>query len=243
MNSLIIVLLALLVWHAPVAAGPLQDGYQATYSVSRDGLPLGDSLRQVRRQPNGSWRADARTEPTGLVALLFSDVIEEHSTLRLTDQGVRPLQYSYRRHSGRKEQHYELRFDWDAGRLHLDHANRDIPLPEASQDPLSFVVEVMRRLQQGDREFQMAIAGRKRVRDYRVAIVSQATRDTVLGRQVVVHVRAEEQGKDTYYDLWVLPRHDHLPLRIRQQRGDETTDLRLRSLSAAPPVQPALRDE
>jgi hypothetical protein len=238
---LVVILLLFVAWHPSAWAGPLRDGYQATYSVARDGLPLGESRRTVQRQPDGIWRADARTEPTGLVALLFSDVIEEHSSMRFTDQGVRPLRYRYDRHGGYKEKHYGLDFDWQAGRLQLSHTGQDIPLPEATQDPLSFVLEVMRRREQGEDEFVMAIAGRKRVRDYQVTTVAETTRDTVLGRETVVHVRADELGKETYYDLWLLPRHDHLPLRIRQQRGDETTDLRLLNLGSPPPVSPEAR--
>lgn len=236
MKPLAALLILLLAWPAPGRAGPLRDGYQASYSVTRNGLPLGESIRTVRRTADGSWQATARTAPTGLVALLFSDVIEEHSRLHLTEQGAQPLHYRYRRYGGRKEQDYQLRFDWTTGRLHLSHSGKDIPLPPGTQDPLSFVVQVMHRLEQGERAFAMTIAGRKKTRDYAVRVLAEVPRPTPLGRQPVLQVQADEVGKDTRYDLWLLPRHDHVPLRIRQHRGDETIDLKLLTLVSPPPA-------
>jgi len=236
MTRLIPVLLLAILGGIPCArADLLQQGYQARYAVSRNGLPLGESVRVLRRQPDGRWSFDAHTRPTGLIALFFSDEIDEHSELRIGDQAIVPLRYRYDRHGGRKPQLYTLRFDWDAGQLILEHSDRQLPLAAGTQDPLSFVLAVMQQLARQQRDFPLAVAGRKRVRDYRVQVTEQATLDTVLGEQRVVRVQAVELGEETRYDLWCLPAHDYLPLRVRQQRKDETTELRLRALASPPP--------
>jgi hypothetical protein len=233
---LLILWAAMLAWGPAVLAGPLQDGYQARYTVTRNSLPLGESVRVLRPLGDGLWQFDARTAPTGLVALFFSDVIEEHSRLRRQDRQVRPLHYSYRRHGGRKERAYALGFDWQAGLLHFEHNGQQLPLTPGTQDPLSFVVAVMQHLHDGDKTFTLTIAGRKKVRDYRVHAADEITMNTALGRQPVIHVQAQEVGEDTRYDLWCLSRHDYLPLRIRQQRNDEITELRLLDLAVPPPI-------
>jgi hypothetical protein len=239
-NTLLLILLSTLpAWGSPAMAGPLQQGYRASYTVSRNGLPLGESVRVLRPLGDGLWQFDARTTPTGLVALFFSDIIEERSRLRHQGRQVLPLHYSYRRHGGRKERAYTLDFDWQAGLLDLEHNGQQLPLQPATQDPLSFVVAVMQHLHDGDRTFTLTIAGSKKVRDYRVAVTDATTMATALGRQPVTRVQAKEVGEDTRYDLWCLPRYDYLPLRIRQQRNSEITELRLRDLTVPPPANPS----
>ena len=238
-TPIIVLLLIALACGTASQAGPLQDGYQARYTVTRNGLPLGDSERVLRPQGDGLWRFDARTAPTGLVALFFSDIIDEHSLLRRQGADVLPLEYSYRRHGGRKDQAYALRFDWQAKLLYFTHNGAQTALQPGTQDPLSFVLAVMQRLQDGEKTFALSIAGRKKVRAYQVSVETRTTMDTPLGRQPVTRVLAMEVGENTRYDLWCLPGHDYLPLRIRQQRNDEITELRLRDLGAPPPLATA----
>lgn len=216
-------------------AGLLTDGYQARYAVSRSGLPLGESVRVLRPLGPDHWRFDARAAPTGLAAVLFDDVIDEHSELRRLDGQVVPLRYSYDQHGGRKDKAYALRFDWQHHVLHFEHSGEQLPLPAGTQDPLSFVVAVMEHLSKGEKHFDLTIAGQDKLRDYRVDVTDQATMATVLGRQTVVSVVAQEVGKDTRYELWTLPAHEYLPLRIRQVRKRQTTELRLRQLTTPPP--------
>lgn len=220
----------------PVQAGPLDEGYQARYAVIRSGLPLGESLRTLRPLDGGDWQLDAHTAPTGLAALLFGDVIEEHSRLRRRQGTTVPLHYSYSQTGGRRDKVYALRFDWTGGLLHFAHSGEQRPLPADTQDPLSFVIAVMEHLQRGERRFAMTVAGRNKLRDYQVRIADQAILDTVLGRQTVTRVEAEEVGRDTRYDLWCLNDRDYLPLRIRQVQDDRVTDLRLRELRTPPPA-------
>jgi hypothetical protein len=176
---------------------PLVQGFQVSYAVSRNGLPLGQSDRVFHPVGGDRWAFDARTIPTGLVAIFFKDVIEEHSELRLTASGVQPLTYSYDRHGGRKEQHYALTFDWDNRRLQFDHSDQQMQIQNGTQDPLSFLVEVMVRLQAGQRESAMAIAGRNKVRDYRMRPLDEAVQHTPLGNLTVVHIQAKEIGRET----------------------------------------------
>jgi hypothetical protein len=220
-----------------VTAGLLQDGYQAVYQVSRNGLSLGESRRVLRPLGDGALQFDAHSRPTGLVALLFRDRIDEHSRLQLTPDGVRPLQYRYDRHGGSKTQHYGLELAWPEQTLTFSHSGAQVPLRPGTQDPLSFIVDVMVRLQAGQRSFTLAIADKKQVRDYRLSQVGELQLDTPLGRQRVLHLQAREVGRDTYYELWCLPAHDFLPARFIQHRGDEHIDLTLRSLAALPDAE------
>jgi len=231
----ILLLAGLLAGSSLSQANLLQQGYQARYAVTRDGLPLGQSIRVLRPLDASHWSFESHTHPTGLAAVFFDDVIDEHSRLQLQDGLVVPLAYSYDQHGGRKTKAYALHFDWAASRIEFTHSGGQLPLPPGTQDPLSFLVVVMQRLMRGDQDFQLTIAGRNKLRDYRVRATEQVDMDTILGRQAVVRVEAEEIGKDTRYDLWCLRDRNYLPLRIRQVRGKQTTDLRLREFTSPPP--------
>lgn len=226
-TSLIIVPLLLLMLAGGASATPLQAGFRVDYEVSRDGLTLGRSVRQLVPAGDGYWNFSARTKPTGLAAVLLRDRIEESSRLRMDGGGIQPLSYRYQRHGGRKEQQYELAFDGDSGQLRFVHdGNRTIDAP-ASLDPLSFLVAVMQRLGQHEQRFVLPIAGRRSVDAYRFETLEKGDLETPLGRIGVVHVRATHPDNDSHYDLWCAPALDYLPVRISHHDGGETTDLRL----------------
>lgn len=229
-------LIGLMIWTSLSQADLLQQGFQAHYAVSRDGLPLGESIRVLRPLDAAHWSFEARATPTGLASVLFGDIIEERSLLQLHGGIVVPTEYHYDQHSGRKDRTYALRFDWRSGLLHFVHSGEQLPLPPGSQDPLSFVVAIMQRLTRDEVDFRLTIAGSNKLRHYQVRITEQVEMDTVLGRQMVVRVEAEEIGKDTRYDLWCLRDRGYLPLRMRQLRKKQTTDLRLRGLISPPPL-------
>lgn len=229
-------ILILLSCTAVAQADLVSEGFEIRYAVSRSGLPMGQSVRTLRPLGPDQWLFSARTVPTGIAAVLFNDVIDEQSHLQLIDGLVVPIDYRYKQHGGRKEKAYSLHFDWTTRQLHFLHSSEQLPLPTGAQDPLGFVVAVMQKLSQGEQDFQLTIAGHNKLRSYQVKATEQVDMETVLGRQAVVHVKAQEIGKDTHYDLWCLRDRDYLPLRIRQMRKDAVTDLRLRELITPPPV-------
>lgn len=227
----LIALILLSILAMPLHAGPLQQGFSIEYAVKRKGLALGKSERAFRPVGNDQWQFDARTAPTGMAALFFKDVIEEHSLLQLTPDGVRPLDYRFDRAGGRREKHYALRYDWSGQALHYNSDELQVPLATGTQDPLSFLIEVMGRLGRGEREFPLSIADRNRVKDYQLRPHGEQHMKTPLGRLRVLHIQAKEIGKETYYDLWCAPSLDYLPVRIRQRRSGETTDLMIKRFS------------
>lgn len=227
----VIWLLGLLFLSGSLQASLLDSGYRASYQVSRNGMQLGESQRSLRPLPDGSLQLAAQTRPTGLAGLFVSDIIDESSRLELTASGARPSQYRYHQHGGRKDRRYGLQLDWGSDTLTFTHSQQHAPLQAGTQDPLSFLVEIMFRLQHGERDFPLNIAERKKIDTYRLSVIDEAPRKTPLGTQPVLRLRIAKVDSDSYYELWTLPEKDHLPLRLTRHKDDEVLELRLRSFT------------
>lgn len=212
-------------------ASLLEDGYRASYQVSRNGMQLGENQRSLQPLPDGRLQLQSRIRPTGVAKLFVRDIIDESSRLELTDSGVRPHRYDYHRHGGRKDKRYGLRLDWQNDTLHFTHSQLDGPLPADTQDPLSFLVQIMYRLQQGERDFPLAIADRKNVDRFRVSVIDEAPRKTPLGTQPVLRLNIDAEDGGDHYELWTLPATEHLPLRLSRNKDGEQLELRLRTFS------------
>jgi hypothetical protein len=218
---------------AGAPADLLQQGFRIQYDVSRNGLGLGVTERELQPQADNQWQFQSRTVAEGMVAVLFRDVVEEASQLRIDGDHAIPVHYRYRRSGGRKNRSYELHFDWQQDRLQFSYTGNSMALAEHTQDALSFFIEVMLRLRAGAERFDMTVAGRKRVRDYEVSTVGSETVETAIGTLPLLHIRAQEVGRDTRYELWCSPAHDFLPLKIKQIKPDETIEFLVRDLQAA----------
>ena len=222
----------------PAHAEFMERGFEVDYQVSRNGLDLGVTTRKLVPEGGGNYVFASKTRAEGLVALFFRDLVTETSHLRVNGNRVVPTSYRYSRSGGRKEREYALDFDWSQSELHLKPSDNTVLLAPGTQDLLSFSVQVMLNLQAGNQSFEMPIAGQKRVRQYRVDGVGTETLVTAIGPLSMVHLRADEIGRDTSYDLWCSPAHDYLPLRIIQTKPEETIELAVRAFRSPLPPKP-----
>lgn len=218
------------------AARLLEEGFSIDYNVSRNGLDLGITRRDLRPGVGGQLEFSSHTQAEGMVRLVVRDIVKEHSILQIRDGQVLPTQYSYQRSGGRKERTYGLNFDWPRQELLFTETKVSVPLQRGTQDTLSFVAQVMLKLQGGEHSFSMPIASRKRVRHYRVESLGTEVLATAIGPVPVLHLKAEAIGRDTSYELWCSQGHEFLPLKLLKIDADETIELTVRSLRVGQPT-------
>ena len=222
---------ALLLPLQALEANLLEQGFEVDYAANYRGLHVGITTRRLVANGDETWNFESDSEPAGLVKLIVGFDVTEHSRLIIDDKGVRPLTYTYR-YGDREDKSYRLDFDWQAGKVNAQPVGVDLDLPPGTQDNLSFLVAVMQKLQQGIREFDMVVAGRKKLRAHQVEALDTQPLQTELGELSTVFVTAQEVGRDTRYELWCAPSLDYLPVRMRQvKKGKADIELELRSVT------------
>ena len=99
-------LLALLVLCAasPALAAPLP-AFNASYTVHKGSLLLGEMRRSLGKQDNGRQMFETETRSSGLAALFVKDLIVERSEWEYHAGRIRSLHYSYRKTGGKKDFH------------------------------------------------------------------------------------------------------------------------------------------
>ncbi|UCE89257.1 MAG: DUF3108 domain-containing protein [Pseudomonadota bacterium] len=229
------------------AAGLLEEGFEASYSVSRNAMDIGLSERQLTRDGQGALVYSSRTYAQGLLALLAGDVITERSVITERNGQLQPLRYSYERRGGRKDRRYQLQFDWRARTLHSDFDGRSqrLALDGPTHDLLSFQLRLMRALQRGQSSLTLQIARKAKLESYQLRVTGTESIDTALGRFTAVRVEQQSgprSGKDFRFTFWCVAELGYLPVRIRrEEQGGEVYLSELRKLQRTGTAAVALR--
>ncbi|GAB6040409.1 DUF3108 domain-containing protein [Endothiovibrio diazotrophicus] len=219
---LLLTLLCLLLGGTAAADPP---PFVAHYTLTRNGLHLGDSRLQLSREAGGGWRYASRVQPVGLLSLFVSDTVEEESHWRLDGDHPRPERYRYHRFGGKKERRVELRFDWQAGQVVNDISGDrwTMEIPAGTLDKLVYQVAIMLDLERGLRAMSYAIADGGTLKHYHLEVTGEETLETPLGPLRTLRIERTKESSKRTTRLWCAPRFHFLPVRIEQVKQDGET--------------------
>ena len=203
----------------PAAAAPLPQGVQVPPSV-RLKYEVTATYRGVPLQGEGelSWRHDGKDYELELEAhspLLGSR--RQRSVGRITSQGLEPLHFWDK---SRSEQ--AAHFDREHGRVTFSNNQPDAPLADGAQDRLSVVLQLAALVAAHPQRYpagtQIAIATAS-VRDAETWTFSvEGEEDLQLPGGAVRGLKLQRQPRREYdqkVELWLAPRMDYAPVRIR----------------------------
>ena len=211
-------LLALCLLCSPLWAAPPPQSFAVRYRLTRDGLPVGETLIRLKVAPDGAYRYSALTTPNALSGLWRNDIVEEVSEGRLVNGRPRPRRYTYHR-SGEAPRILEIRFDWTAGRLRVngDGESWTASLAPGVLDKLvqqwALSLDLARResLPAGGPlvRYQVADGGRIKTYVYEVETFDEAG----------LRLRRSKDGTGADYSLVLDPARGWLPVRIERNYG------------------------
>lgn len=234
MRQVLFFLLALLT--TPLHADPLFSGFTAEYEVSRNGTFLGTNKRRLDVREEGRLLDYASTTtPEGLVALFVSDQFMEHSLIRVTPEGLRPLRYDYQQTGGKKQVTFQARFDWQKKRIRLSSRDGTLPLLPHTQDLLSFQLALMRGLSRGQRQFSFQIVDHKRIRLHTLEYIKTEQTPSSLGPLEILQLQQKADKASYRFSFWCARQLDYLPVRIDKTEDDgDVISLQLRRYKQSP---------
>jgi len=211
----------------PAQSGELRP-FEASYSWSWHGATVALSTLKLEHGEGDSWIYSSTTRPSG-IGYLYPMRPVLRSSLRITDQGVRPL--SFKAEGGGADHNADVSFDWDAGRASGVYEGTvvDLPLTPGLQDDLSVQIAMMVELLHARTPEHLSVIDRNSARDYRYRREGAETISTRLGQIDTVIYSSQHPGSPRVTRFWCAPSRGYLPMRVEQKRVNSvewTMDIR-----------------
>jgi hypothetical protein len=217
-------------------AAALPEGFQAEYTVRRDGTRIGRTVWTLAPGREGTYLFRSVTRATGLFALFLSGERSEESVWTWHEGRPRPLRYRYL-WTGRKGRDVTVDFDWKDGTARNTHGDEDpwtLEVAPETLDKFLYLLVLMDDLAGGRQELRYRIADGGKLKTYRVRRQEREVIDTPLGPLETVRLyRPDPKGKrDT--TLWAAPALDYLPVQVEHQDDDEVLRMVIETVEGIP---------
>ena len=196
----------------------------ATYTVLRDGKPVGDSTYSLAANPDGTWTLRSETHGTSGMARLAGLDVREESTFHWRNDSAAGIRYDYRQDATFKHSSQTIDFDQAGGQARVKDSkgNFEYTIPQGAMDRASLYLVLGQAAASGQRDLTVPVAGRDHVEQQH--FVAQAAEDITVpaGKfKATAFERVDMRGKARTWYSATSP----LPLRIEKTQGDGSTIL------------------
>jgi hypothetical protein len=223
--------LAVLLWAvlAPLAVAadldPPFPAHRAEYLLTRDGLPVANTVMELKLLPDGGYRYRSTTLPHAALALVGKALeldaaarIIEESSGQFVDGRFRPQRYLYRRVN---EDHRTLSvtFDWTESRAAMESEGKpwSMKVPDGTLDKLVVLLALRQDLASGMRDPSYSVADGGKLKTYRFERKGDQEIVTPAGTWLGVEVARSKDESPADYRLWLAPDLDYLPVRVERE--------------------------
>jgi len=192
----------------------------ATYSVVRDGKPIGDANYSLSANPDGTWTLRSQTRGSAGMAKLLGLNVREESTFRWSDGKAQGLHYDYSQDAAIKSKRREIDFDWNTqqARVRDNGKNFAYAIPHGTIDRSTVAVALGQAVAAGAHEATLPVAAKDHIEQQTFAARGEEKITVPAGSYNAVRVeRTDAAGKAR---SWYAPNVTALPLRVEQTQGD-----------------------
>lgn len=168
---------------------------------------------------NGTYSILSQTEAKGLASLFFGNLVQK-SEGSVTALGLKPHFYSYQYGSDAKKLQTAT-FHWNDNvlKLHSSKGERSVPLPQGTQDFLSFMYQFM--FSPPLENMQITMTNGKKLGTYEYSFEGEESLHTRSGMLNTIHLlRSSDDEEKT--EIWLATDYQYLPVRIVKTEKDGT---------------------
>lgn len=230
-QSLVLGACALLALAVSAAAEPMLPTFEARYEVRYKGRKLGQSEHSVTYDAERDvYRFESVTTARGLARLLRPRPAIERSEFRLSEDTIKPYEYSFEDGSRSGRDNVRIEFHWQDRRAAVTSAegSSEIALAPGVLDRASLQIELMRALAAGEPPGPYILADGDSLKTYRYTVEGRDTLETASSTYETVRLRQSREGSSRETLIWTAPALGYLPVRIEQRRdGEALTTLTL----------------
>jgi hypothetical protein len=185
---------------------------RAIYGIYKAGMLIAQDEETFRR--NGDkYTIISESHAEGALKLFFKERIVITSEGTITPQGLRPLNYEYRRQE--RSRNVRARFDWTKNEIFSEHGDTQetFTLPPNTQDRLSAMYQFMHEIPRANQVTAWMSTGKKSER-YTYVKQGEPIVKTKVGDFATVHYVREANAGESKAELWLAKDRHHLPVRI-----------------------------
>ncbi|MBI1424524.1 MAG: DUF3108 domain-containing protein [Gammaproteobacteria bacterium] len=198
----------------------LMHGFTVTYEVNRNGIYLGDTVRTFKQLPDNNWQYTSTTKAKGLASLFFSDTVRETSTLRQEGNRIIPLTYVYDQSGGKDVEHYEIDFLWDQHKIYNSREKKEYKIEGNAQDVQTFLIQIMRDLQNRQNTMTYFIASRSNTSSYVLTQNGSKKIDTPYKTLETIELASNKLNDNDQYRIWCAVSLEFMPVRVLKIDSD-----------------------
>ncbi len=199
----------------PVFAERISIEYKLSTAVA-DGVA---NFKWTRK--GNEYEIDSSTQATGFFISVFAGVIHQQSRGAITDEGLRPTNFSIRRGEGEAE---IAEFARTTNSLTFKRHNdvRTVPLSREMQDMQSFLFQLAYdapRLEETGGKLDVLVTNARKVYRYQFKKIGEATVETRFGQIDTIHLLSEAANPEDAYEVWLAPSYFYLPVKLKMYMG------------------------
>lgn len=202
----------------------------AEYVLASAGVTIG-RVKETFARTGDSYSIRSATTSEGMLKLVFDDEIVLKSTGRFVATGLQPLTFGQHRARDASGD-IEATFDWDRGvmRSLFKGKQKEVPLPQATQDRLSVMYQFM-NLEHRGAQVVMPMSNGRKVELYTYRFVDEVRLSTRAGEFDTLHYeRVVASPKENRVEVWLAKDRFNFPVRVV---FDDPKGLRLEQMIVA----------
>lgn len=216
--------------------------FTANYSILRSAKPVGKAYRKLSYLDNGLAEYSYHTD---IEWLIFSDMREETSTVKLNGNKVTPTNYVYKREGTGRDKYYEWSYDTvnNTATNKKKNKTKNIDFPDNIQDSLSYHLQHRLNLISRPEQKQFVYPVIKSSGSMKNYVYQYDGEEEIMlpyGLVKTVKFKREVVEKKRITYAWFAPELDYLLVKLYQIKGDvEQFEAQLQSVDVTEQSSPA----
>jgi len=221
---------------APALFAATPTRIEATYDVSTRGIKIAEITEKFTRSGN-RYSIESVTRPVGLLALFKPDTLRVTSEGDVTEAGLRPQNFVYKR-SQEPTKDTAASFDWKRAILtHTDHnGQRTEPLPANAQDRLSMLYQFgYMNLQNTNNALTTHVSNGSKLDTREYSMQTKRKLTVPFGTLETFYLTTAAQKTPWKTEIWLASEKYNFPCKIEvtEDNGDQLSQV-LTTLSITP---------
>lgn len=216
----------LVVSTAPVGVQAAPPAFQASYSVVKSGLSLGE-MQLSLAYSNAGYTYQKITKANGLAAMISGDVLTERSNGLKQGMQLRPQTYLHHHKNRRKDRRDQYSFTTPtqvSGAY--DNKPYTLNLPAGTIDPALLELRLMEDVA-ANRPLKYNVTEKGKVKNYQFQRLGKETINVPAGEFSCEKIQMTRDGGERQTTLWLAPELGYAPAQIRHNEEGDIIEARL----------------
>lgn len=205
--------------------------FQATYSVIKSGLTLGEMTANLSYGQN-NYTYLKNTKANGIAAFISGDTLNERSSGDKKGEQLASKQYSYQHKNRRKNQMDQFNFiSATEVKGRYKDENYQLTVPTGTIDPALLELKIMDDMT-NQRPLNYRITEKGKLKNYNFQRQGKETLELPAGKYLCekIHMIRDDGNRST--TIWLAPELNYVPVKIRHNEKGDIIETALKSYQA-----------